>query len=114
MSSPRSLSLARIATGTPMANKTKAPRRSAHDLFERLTALEKKLADVPTMPKLLTVQDLANLLRTTPTGIKHMRHRGELPDPIDIGSRRLLWRESVVIAWLGHTELRAAEKAPQS
>lgn len=103
--------MATTRTGIQMANK---PRRSAHDLFDRLAALEKKLAEVttaqgPALPKLLTVQELADLLRTTPKAVRLMRDKGQLPEPLDIGSKRLLWREAVVIAWLGHTELRAGK-----
>jgi len=107
-------------TGIQMASDTSKPkRRSAHDLFDRLAALEKKLAEVttaqtqgPAMPRLLTVQDLAALLHTTPNAIHVMKCKGQLPEPLDIGSKRLLWREAVVIAWLSHTELRAT-KVPQ-
>jgi len=100
-----------------MANKPKAPRRTAHDLFDRLAAVEKKLAEAttpaqPSLPRLLTVQELAVVLRTTPKAIERLREKGLLPEPLDIGGKRLLWRETTVIAWLGHTELRAT-KVPQ-
>jgi predicted DNA-binding transcriptional regulator AlpA len=80
-------------------------------MFDRLAALEKKLAEAttpaqPSLPRLLTAQELADLLRTTPKAIQRLRDKGLLPAPLDIGGKKLLWREATVIAWLGHTELR--------
>ena len=52
------------------------------------------------LPRLLTCQDLADLLRTSRKAIELMKRRGLLPEPINIGNRRLLWRESDVASWL--------------
>lgn len=52
------------------------------------------------MDQLLTIEDLAELLHTTPRGIRIRRHRGRtLPPALRLGGR-LLWRVSDVVAWL--------------
>lgn len=52
------------------------------------------------MDQLLTIEDLAELLHTTPRGIRIRRHRGRsLPPALRLGGR-LLWRISDVAAWL--------------
>ncbi len=49
---------------------------------------------------LMTIEDLASTLATTPGAIRQARHRGaSLPQAIRIG-RRLLWRPEDVDAWL--------------
>jgi predicted DNA-binding transcriptional regulator AlpA len=79
-----------------------------------LEQLERSMgANDGTLPQLLTVQDLANLLRTSPKGVRVMRERGQLPDPIDIGSKRLLWRASDVSQWLNRKQSRAAGSTPR-
>jgi predicted DNA-binding transcriptional regulator AlpA len=49
---------------------------------------------------LLTVKELASLLRTTPNAVRVMRTRGQLPQPVALGTKRLLWRADVIAAWL--------------
>lgn len=51
------------------------------------------------MTTLLTVGDLAALLRTTPTAVRRMRERGTLPPVVKLGSR-ILWDASELEAWL--------------
>ena len=48
---------------------------------------------------LLTVDEVADLLRTTPTAIYAMIARGQLPGVTRIG-RRVLIREADLIEWL--------------
>jgi predicted DNA-binding transcriptional regulator AlpA len=74
-----------------------SPSPELAQLAERVAQLERTSQALPT---LLTVQDLANLLRTTPNAIKIMLARGQLPPPLDIGLRRLLWPADVVSQWL--------------
>lgn len=50
-------------------------------------------------PELLTTDELAELLRTTPAGIHSLRYRGEGPPAVRVG-RRLLFRAEDVQAWL--------------
>jgi excisionase family DNA binding protein len=49
--------------------------------------------------RLLTVQDVADMLRTTPTGVRRLRERGTLPPAVKVGAR-VLWREEELAAWL--------------
>ena len=55
---------------------------------------------------LLTVSEVAQLLRTTRSGIYQMVARGQLPGIIRIG-RRLLFRRADLMDWIDHL----AEKA---
>jgi excisionase family DNA binding protein len=50
---------------------------------------------------LLTVEEMAELLRTTSSGIYQMVARQQLPGVIRIG-RRVLFDREVVIDWLRH------------
>lgn len=54
---------------------------------------------VPPTPMLLTVEDVARLLRTTPKAIYTMVSRGQLPGVCRIG-RRLLFGQATLLAWL--------------
>lgn len=49
--------------------------------------------------RLLTVNDMAELLNSTPAGIRSTHHRGRLPKSHKIGGRRMWW-ESEVSAWI--------------
>jgi excisionase family DNA binding protein len=51
------------------------------------------------MSDLLTVDDLASLLRTTPTAVRRLRERGTLPPAIKVGSR-VLWDAGDFREWL--------------
>lgn len=55
-----------------------------------------------TMPKLLTIEDLATLLRTTPNAIRVSlsRRPDRMPPTVDVGTRKVLFRETDVEAWL--------------
>lgn len=46
-------------------------------------------------PEMLTVGEVAELLRLTPTAVYSQRHRGELPGVLGVkAGRRLLYRRS--------------------
>lgn len=53
------------------------------------------------LPSLLTVDETAELLRTTRKAIYTMVERAQLPGVTRIG-RRLLFRRAVVLDWLDH------------
>lgn len=53
----------------------------------------------PGLPMLLTVDDLAQLLRTTDRAIYAMVERGQLPGIVRIG-RRVLFRSADLLDWL--------------
>lgn len=53
-----------------------------------------------TLPTLLTAQDMADLLRTSRKAVELMRRRGLLPETVNLGNRRLLWRQTDVVQWL--------------
>jgi hypothetical protein len=48
---------------------------------------------------MLTTEEVAALIRTTPAGVANMRYRGVGPRGIRAG-KRVLYRESEVLAWL--------------
>jgi len=56
-------------------------------------------SDNPSLPLLLTVQEAAELLRTTKSGIYAMVERGQLPGVTRIG-RRVLIRSAELLRWL--------------
>jgi excisionase family DNA binding protein len=58
-----------------------------------------RLDDVSVMPMLLTVDDAANLLRTTRRAIYAMLERRQLPGVIRI-RRRVLIRSAELLEWL--------------
>jgi excisionase family DNA binding protein len=51
------------------------------------------------LPLFLTVEETAQLLRTTPRGIYAMAERGRLPGTTRIG-RRLLVQRDALLGWL--------------
>lgn len=55
----------------------------------------------PELPLLLTVPELAELLRTTPTAVYAMVARGQIPGTTRLG-RRVLFRSADVLDWLDH------------
>lgn len=53
------------------------------------------------MDRLLTVEEVAEVLRTTPSALYSSRHRGEAPGALAVRvGRRLLWRPTDLEAWL--------------
>jgi len=72
-------------------------RTKQHDDLEtRVAQLEQR----PQIPELLTVDELAAVLKTTANAIRLRHARGQLPTPIDIGNKKLLWRVADVAQWL--------------
>ena len=49
--------------------------------------------------KLLTVEEVAEILRKTPTALRYQIHKGTAPRSAKIGGRRM-FRESDVIAYI--------------
>ncbi|MCA9583608.1 MAG: helix-turn-helix domain-containing protein [Myxococcales bacterium] len=56
--------------------------------------------EVGKLNNLISVNELAEWLRTTPRAVYSMRARGQLPDPVRVG-RRLLYRKEDLLGWLG-------------
>jgi len=65
------------------------------EILDRLAKLESQ----PRLPELLTVNEFAALLKTTPNAIRLRHGKGLLPAPIARG-KKLLWRASDVAEWL--------------
>ena len=53
--------------------------------------------DLPSLPSLLTVTEVAALLRTSPKAIQSAVQRGKLPGVVRVG-RRILFRRDVFAA----------------
>ncbi len=64
------------------------------EILDRLAKLESQ-----RLPELLTVNELAALLKTTPAAIRIRHTRGLLPAPVGVG-KKLLWRASDIAEWL--------------
>jgi len=62
----------------------------------------------PNEPLLLTVEEVAVLLRTSPKAIYAMAERGQLPGIVRIG-RRLLFRRDLLLDWLRQKSNAVAE-----
>lgn len=50
-------------------------------------------------PRLLTLQEAADLLRKTPAQMRWMRHNGTGPKSAKLGGR-IMYRESDVLTWI--------------
>lgn len=62
------------------------------------------LAAAADIGQLLTIKDVATLLRTTRQAVGLWVRRGRFPSPITVGPRKRLWRASAVRAWLQERE----------
>lgn len=62
------------------------------------------------MGPLLTVDEVAKYLRTTPQALYNMRHRGEGPPAVRVG-RKLLYAQSDLAAYLGRLRAEQAGAA---
>jgi len=65
----------------------------------RASPIMKNVGRRPELPVFLTVQEVAELLRTTPKAVYTMAERGLLPGATHIGSR-LLVRADDLLSWL--------------
>ena len=66
------------------------------------------MSDRHELPFLLTVVDLAALLRTTKKAIYSMVERGQLPGVTRIG-RRLMFRRNDLLRWLDESRAPSLE-----
>ena len=66
------------------------------------------MSDRQQLPFLLTVVDLAALLRTTKKAIYSMVERGQLPGVTRIG-RRLMFRRNDLLRWLDESRAPSLE-----
>jgi len=64
---------------------------------------DKRASDADRGLTLLTVKEVAELLRTTPAAIYAAVERGQLPGIIRLG-RRLLFRRERLVEWLAEKE----------
>lgn len=65
------------------------------------------------LPVLLDPADLATLLRTTRRAVYLRHRRGQLPAPLDLGGRRLLWDRAAVLRWLAHGGADVVDGGPR-
>ena len=68
------------------------------------------MLDLKQMPFLLTVKEVANLLRTSRKAIYSMVERGQLPGITKIG-KRLLFRRDDLIEWLEERRALSSKEA---
>ncbi len=62
-----------------------------------------------SLPTLLTVEEVAVALRTSPQGIYAMVARGQLPGVLRIG-RRVLVRKDALVSWLDQKRTPSLEE----
>jgi predicted DNA-binding transcriptional regulator AlpA len=70
-------------------------RRSRPNLNEH----QEQTARFSTGERLVTMEELGDLLGLAPGTIRWMQHEGKLPVSVKLGRRRV-WREADVLAWL--------------
>lgn len=58
------------------------------------------LAQPPLDPPLMTRNDVAALLRTTPRQISNMMARGQIPPPVRVAGLGARWRRIEIDAWI--------------
>ena len=63
----------------------------------------------PTLPRLLTMEEVADVLRTSPRAIYAMVGRGQLPGVVRIG-RRVLVHADELVDWLGQKRVPSLEE----
>lgn len=68
------------------------------------------MLDLKKMPFLLTVKEVANLLRTSRKAVYSMVERGQLPGITRIG-KRLLFRRDDLIEWLEERRALSSKEA---
>lgn len=64
---------------------------------------QNRRSDTPTAwadAPLLSVADLAVMLRTTPRQVHNLKARGQIPAPSKLPGLGLRWRRAVIEAWL--------------
>lgn len=60
--------------------------------------------------RLLTIEDLADYLRTSTTQVRNMRSRGQLPPAVKIPGIGLRWREEDLEAWIAASAENGADE----
>lgn len=55
-----------------------------------------------TLEQLLTAQEVADKLRTTPSNLYRKIKAGKFPAPIQLSVRCVRWKESDVVHWLNN------------
>lgn len=55
-----------------------------------------------TLEQLLTAQEVADKLRTTPSNLYRKIKAGKFPAPIQLSVRCVRWKESEVVHWLNN------------
>lgn len=65
-------------------------------------------ADLEHLPPLLTVSELAGLLRTTPKAVYSMHERRQLPGAVNV-RRRLLFSRTELVRWLEQNRVPSLE-----
>ncbi|WP_415560625.1 helix-turn-helix transcriptional regulator [Gluconobacter sp.] len=55
-----------------------------------------------TLEQLLTAQEVADKLRTTPSNLYRKIKAGKFPAPIQLSIRCVRWKESDVVQWLNN------------
>jgi excisionase family DNA binding protein len=79
----------------------KNPRLARHSTTDR---------ELEAIPYMLTVADVAELLRTTPKAVYAMIDRGLLPGVTKVG-RRLLIRRDDLLQWLNRNRAPSSKEA---
>jgi excisionase family DNA binding protein len=62
--------------------------------------------DKPTLPEVLTADDLALLLRVDRKTVYEAARRGQIPGVRRVGARVLRWSRDVVLEWLRSGQVR--------
>lgn len=64
-----------------------------------------------TLEQLLTAQEVADKLRTTPSNLYRKIKAGKFPAPIQLSIRCVRWKESDVVQWLNNLPTSVSSEA---
>lgn len=76
------------------------PSTTARPSSPPVTARGKLLPTLPPDAPLMTRNEVAALLRTTPRQISNMMARGQIPAPVRVAGLGARWRRSEIDAWI--------------
>lgn len=69
--------------------------------------------DTSSAGRLLLLEEVSALVRLSPVTIGRLRRRGEFPEPLALGARRLAWRAGDVESYLAGLPQVSSERAHQ-
>jgi predicted DNA-binding transcriptional regulator AlpA len=92
------LSLEKLSVSVRRSRK---PDNDAYDRFVQTVTERLRTRPMPTMPELLTPDDMARFLQLQRRSVLELSRCGRIPLPVRLGHRTLRWRRADVFAAFG-------------